>query len=108
MLCQNCRVADNALTRMKGLLGRDSLNEDEGLLIVPCSSIHMIGMKFPLDIVFITRENIVTDYVENIVPGKCYISQKHHGKAHAALEMTAGTIAKNTLERGDQLEIPPF
>ena len=110
VLCQNCIVADNPLTRMKGLLGRETLGEDEGLLIVPCSSIHMWGMKFALDVIFLTRENAVTDFVENIVPGKIYASKRHHGKAHAALEVAAGTAARNGLQSGDQLEvreIPP-
>ena len=105
MLCRNCSVADNPLTRMKGLLGRETLGEDEGLLIVPCSSIHMWGMKFALDVIFLTRENVVTDYVENIASGKIYASKRHHGKAHAALEVAAGTAEKNGLQRGDQLEI---
>jgi uncharacterized membrane protein (UPF0127 family) len=104
-ICANCGVADNLLTRMKGLLGRETLDENEGLLIVPCSSIHMWGMKFALDVIFLTRENVVTDFVENIVPGKIYASKRHHGKAHAALEVVAGTAEKNGLQRGDQLEV---
>ncbi|MEO6908296.1 MAG: DUF192 domain-containing protein, partial [Abditibacteriaceae bacterium] len=60
ILCQHCSVANNPLTRMKGLLGRETLADDEGLLIVPCSSIHMWGMKFALDVIFLTRENVVT------------------------------------------------
>jgi uncharacterized membrane protein (UPF0127 family) len=104
-ICANCGVADNPLTRMKGLLGRETLDENEGLLIVPCSSIHMWGMKFPLDVIFLTRENVVTDFVENIAPGKIYASKRHHGKAHAALEVAAGTVAHTGLQRGDQLEI---
>jgi uncharacterized membrane protein (UPF0127 family) len=110
VLCKNCGMADNPLTRMKGLLGRETLSEDEGLLIAPCASIHMFGMKFPLDVIFLTRENVVTDFVENIAPGKIYASKRHHGKAHAALEVAAGTAARNGLQRGDQLEvreIPP-
>jgi len=105
LLCENCSVADNPLTRMRGLLGRETLDEDEGLLIVPCSSIHMWGMKFALDVIFVTRENVVTDFVENIAPGKIYASKRHHGKAHVALEVMAGTVAKSGLQRGDQLEI---
>lgn len=104
-ICQNCGVADNPLTRMKGLLGRETLDEDEGLLILPCSSIHMWGMKFALDVIFLTKENVVTDFVENIAPGKIYASKRHHGKAHAALEVAAGTAARNGLQYGDQLEV---
>lgn len=104
LFCKTCEIADTPWTRVKGLLGRNFLNEGEGLLIVPCSSIHTIGMQFALDVVFLTRDYIVTDFVENIAPGKYYVSQKYHGKAHAALEMAGGAISEFGLQRGEQLE----
>jgi hypothetical protein len=41
-------VADRWWPRFRGLLGRDRLPEGEGLLLTPCRSIHMLGMRFPL------------------------------------------------------------
>ena len=105
VLCDHCEVADNILTRVRGLLGRQSLPPDQGLLIVPCPSIHMFGMKFALDVVFITRDNVVTDFIENIAPGKAYVAKAHHGKAHSAIELAPGTIVASGTERGDQLSI---
>ena len=108
-LCANCRVADNIFTRVRGLLGRSTLEPDEGLLIVPCPSIHMFGMKFALDVIFLNSENIVTDFVENIAPGKFYLAQDHFGKAHAAVEVAPGIVEKTSLQRGDEIriEVPP-
>ena len=103
VICERCQIADNILTRVRGLLGRDGLGEDEGLLIVPCPSIHMFGMKFSLDVVFLSRENVVVDFVENIAPGKHYVAKKTHGKAHSALELAAGTIARHNIEIGQKL-----
>ena len=107
VLCEHCEVADNILTRVRGLLGRQSLPSGQGLLIVPCPSIHMFGMKFAIDAIFITRDNVVTDFIENIAPGKMYVAKAHHGKPHAAIELAAGTIAASGVERGDQLSIEP-
>ena len=103
IICARCQIADNILTRVRGLLGRDGLAEDEGLLIVPCPSIHMFGMKFSLDVVFISKENVVVDFVENIAPGKHYVAKKTHGKAHSALELSVGTIARHNIEIGQTL-----
>ena len=103
VLCENCKVASNIFTRVRGLLGRTSLEENEGLLIVPCPSIHMFGMKFSLDVIFLSRENAVTDFVENIAPGKYYVAKPEHGKAHSALEVPVGTIARTSTQRGDVL-----
>jgi uncharacterized membrane protein (UPF0127 family) len=107
VLCEKCGVADNIFTRVRGLLGRASLEAGEGLLIVPCPSIHMFGMKFPLDVIFLTRENVVTDFVENIAPGKYYLAKAHAGKAHSALELPAGSIACTSTQRGDRLRVEP-
>jgi uncharacterized membrane protein (UPF0127 family) len=105
VLCQRCRIANNIFTRVRGLLGRKSLNDNEGLLIVPCPSIHMFGMKFALDVIFLTRENVVTDFVENIAPGKYYVAKPNHGKAHSALELPVGTIGRTSTQRGDELRL---
>ncbi len=119
VLCSRCAVADNLLTRVRGLLGRSSLDEDEGLLIVPCPSIHMFGMRFSLDIVFLSRENIVVDWVENIAPGKLYVARtppiddaggdakawKRSYAPHAAVELPAGHIAIHALQRFDQITV---
>ena len=102
-ICEHCQIADNILTRVRGLLGRDSLAEDEGLLIIPCPSIHMFGMKFSLDVVFLSKENVVVDFVENIAPGKHYVAKKAHGKPHSALELSVGTIARYNVEIGQTL-----
>ena len=107
VLCDDCGVADNIVTRIRGLLGRQSLAPGQGLLIVPCPSIHMFGMKFAIDAVFITRENVVTDCIENIGPGKVYVAKDHHGKPRSAIELPVGTIAASGLQRGDQLQIGP-
>ena len=64
----------------------------------------MFGMKFALDVIFISRENIVTDFVENIIPGKAYVAKKEIGKAHAALEVVPGTIAATGTQRGDKID----
>lgn len=103
VLCERGAVADNFFTRLRGLLGRSTLPPDEGLLLAPCPSIHMFGMKFPLDIIFLTRENRVTDFVENIAPGKYYVAQPQCGKAHSALEVVSGTVARTSTQRGDDI-----
>ena len=107
VLCENCRIADNIFTRVRGLLGRSTLHQDEGLLIVPCPSIHMFGMKMSLDVVFLTKENIVTDFVENIAPGQYYVAQNQFGKAHSALEIAPGIIAATSTRRGDEIRLEP-
>ena len=37
------------------MLGRPAPRPGEGLLLTPCSSVHMYGMRFPLDVAFLDR-----------------------------------------------------
>lgn len=102
-IAQRCEIADNLFTRVRGLLGRTSLDDGAALLITPCPSIHMFGMKFALDVIFLTHDNVVTDFVEDIAPGKIYAAKAGAGKPHAALELAVGTIARTGTQVGDQL-----
>jgi len=43
--------------RRHGLLGRDRL--DGALLIEPCRWIHMIGMRFPIDVAYCESDGVV-------------------------------------------------
>lgn len=105
IVCEQCIIADNPLTRIRGLLGKKTLPAGEGLLIVPCASVHMFGMQFALDILFLTRENVVADFVENLPPGKLYVARRDFGKAHAALEVAPGIVAVTSTQRGDQIQM---
>ncbi|BCM94287.1 hypothetical protein IAD21_06190 [Abditibacteriota bacterium] len=105
IVCPRVLLANNFWTRGKGLLGRKGLDESEGILLVPGSSIHMFGMKFAIDVVFLTKDHLVTDFVENIGPGKAHVARNNAGKPHSALEIAAGTISKCGVQIGDQLEL---
>ena len=58
-LATKVRKADNFLTRLVGLLKRTNLGPEEALWLTPSKGIHTIGMKFPIDVVFLNRKNLV-------------------------------------------------
>lgn len=47
-------VARGSLARARGLLGRGGLLPGEGLLIPRCRSVHTVGMRRPIDVVFLS------------------------------------------------------
>ncbi len=104
IVCPRCQLADNLWTRGKGLLGRKSLDQNEGILLVPGTSIHMFGMKFAIDVIYLTKDDVVTDFVADIGPGKAHVAKDKAGKPHSALEVAAGTIARVGVQVGDKLE----
>lgn len=101
-LLADLRVASTAWTRLKGLLGTDSLGEDEGLWIHSCNSVHTFFMKYPIDCVFLDRSLRVKSVVENVVPGR--IVWPRWG-AVSVIEIRGGSARRIGVERGDQLHV---
>lgn len=91
---------DTAATRAKGLLGRESLGEGEGAWIVPCSMVHMLFMRFPIDAVFVGGDNRVRRVVADLKPWRL---SPWVPSARGVLELGAGT-AEGRLAPGDELE----
>lgn len=83
-------VADTFFLRLRGLLGR-TFDGFDALMLIPCSSIHMIGMKYPIDAVFLDSSGRVLKVVSDIHPGTLYVG---HSKAKAVIEMPSGRAGK--------------
>ncbi len=96
-----CECGDGFGFRSKGLLGRKSLPEDEGILLLHCNSIHMFFMKFPIDAVFLDKQNRVVRIVHGIRPWRI---SSLVWKASSTLETAAGVCSKFALNEGDILE----
>jgi len=95
-------LADNFLTRMVGLLDRKSLKEGEALVITRCNSIHMFFMKFAIDAVFVSKENIVVGLVQDIKP---FQLSRIYFKSSYVVELPSSTIFRLGIAIGDQLAI---
>lgn len=104
VICERCLVADTLLSRMRGLLGRDELGADEGLLLTPESSIHMWFMRFPIDVVFLQADLTVLAVRENVKPWR---TAGHRG-SRAVLELPAGTCRRRGLSPGDRLALVDY
>lgn len=100
----DCGLADTFWLRLRGLLGRPPLEDGEGLLITPCRAVHMVGMKYPVDVAFLDRAGRVVALEPDLRPGQ---KSGWHASARHALELPAGTIAATATEVGDHLAIDP-
>ena len=101
-LSENVGVADLVWQRMKGLLGRDRLDPGESLWIKPCKSIHTIGMRFPIDVLFLDKRNVVVAAREKLPPNRI---TRLYLRAVSVLELPGGTLAAADTRAGDRLEI---
>jgi uncharacterized membrane protein (UPF0127 family) len=99
IVCERCVLADTALARMRGLLGRRDLPSGEGILLKPASSVHMAFMRFPIDAVFLDREMRVVRVASTLRPWRAAGSRA----AKAVLELPAGEAERRGLTTGDRL-----
>ena len=101
VVCERCVVADSPLARLKGLLGRKSLPAGEGILLRPTSAVHTSFMRFPIDVVFLSRELEVVETVDDVRPWRLAARRG----AHAVLELPAGERARRAIAPGDRLAL---
>jgi hypothetical protein len=100
------KVADGYLSRLVGLLGTTSqwAQPGNGLWIVPSHGVHMLGMLYPLDVIFLDHQYVVVEIEEYLRPFRI---SKVSLKAKSVLELPIHTISRTETRIGDQLEISP-
>lgn len=100
-------VADEEQTLLKGLLGWDRITDEKGMLLdfgKPGQyAIHMQGMKFPIDAVWIDAGGIVKLIYEKIQPnsGRIYPSVY---SCRYCLEIQSGFCRRFGVKEGDKIK----
>jgi uncharacterized protein len=102
LLADCAKLADTPSSRMIGLLNRSGLWEGEGLIIKPCQSIHMLFMRFPIDVVFVDAKGIVVGLCKSIPP---FGFSPIFWNAEAAIELPSGIVETTQTHLGDLIEI---
>ena len=90
---------NNPIERMRGLLGKTPLQNDQALLITSCSFVHTIGMTYPIDLAFLDKHWKIRKIVKSLVPWRMAWSFG----SNIVLEMSPGTIDKLNLNSDMQL-----
>ena len=101
-------VADTSKKRRTGLLRHTGLSNGEGLWIVPCEGIHMFGMKFDIDVLFLNKQRKVIKVSPGMAASGLYRRMSLSLMAHSVLELPVGMAEKTTTMVGDQLELEKY
>jgi len=99
-LSDRCHLADTVFKRMIGLLNRSRFEPGEGLLLDKCYGIHTIGMRFPIDVLFLDQDLRVIRAVKAIPPFRTCVVRK----SVYVLELPAGSIERSLTQEGDQVQ----
>jgi uncharacterized membrane protein (UPF0127 family) len=103
VICERCTVADRALARLRGLLGRRDLPRGEGLLLRPSPSVHTWFMRFAIDVVFLDGDLRVLDARSDVRPWR----MAGRRGTRAVLELAAGEVRRRGVRAGDRLTLLP-
>lgn len=102
VLAERAEKADTFLRRLRGLLGRKALVAGEALVIEPCNSIHTIGMRFPIDVLFLDAENRVIGIRRDVRPGR--MTRIFRG-SRRVVELPVPSIERSGTDMGDRIRI---
>jgi hypothetical protein len=102
LLASRAEVADCFRKRLVGLLGRRALDPGSALWLFPSNAIHTIGMRFPIDVVMLSRNATVVKVWAGVRP---YSVVWPNFQAQSVLELPADAIAKSSTVAGDLLKI---
>ena len=100
VLADEVERARTPWARMRGLLGRRRLPEGRALCIEPCTSIHTLFMKFPIDALFLRGDGVVVRAIARMRPFRL---TRFYPAAAMAVELAAGTLERTATREGDVL-----
>jgi uncharacterized membrane protein (UPF0127 family) len=99
VVVENLIIAKSILSRMIGLLGRAGLESGSAMLLKPCSSIHTVGMKFALDLIFLDKDNCIVRTVAGVGANRFVLGGRG---AKSVVEIEAGQVDVCGLSLGEQ------
>jgi len=102
-IAMHVEIAATRTTRRRGLLGRDRLEEASAMLLAPCAAVHTIGMRFPIDVVFVDRQGYAVKVVRDLRPWRIALA----AGGQAVIEMAAGSLGWGQVLPGDRLFLAP-
>ena len=95
-------IADTFLKRFCGLMFRRRLPENRGLLLAPCDGVHMMFMRFAIDVVYLDEDFCIKKITRSLPP---WIGLSMCRKAWGALEMSSGEADRLKLVVGQKFSL---
>lgn len=102
VLATSERWATTVSDRTRGLLDSEGLEPGEALVISPCTSVHMFGMRFSLDVVFVRKDGVVVRAISGLKPWRftrIYFTARH------CIELPVGVVEQTGTRKGDRLDL---
>jgi uncharacterized protein len=96
---ESLELADSYWTRLVGWQFRRRPDPGHGLLLVPCSSVHTMWLRFSLDLVLLDNRGRVLAVRNGVRPWRALLPRS---RTHAILELPAG---QHAIEANETLRV---
>ncbi len=104
LLASRLEVAQTHWSRFKGLMlkAEAAFLPGQGLWIKPSRGVHTLGMRFPIDVVYLDKDKRVVHLERQLKPWRVAPVRL---QAASVLELPANTLGPSGTMLGDELEI---
>ena len=102
VIAEYVEVAGTSSSRRRGLLGRHGLGPGEALYLTPCEWLHTFGMRFRIDVAFLSSTGQVLAVHHGLKPRRL---SRLVWRASGALELPEGTLHSTGTGRGDVVQL---
>jgi len=102
VFAKEVEVATGFFERLRGLLGRSEMRDGAAMVIERCGSVHTVGMRFPIDLVFLDKDWKVVCVKRDVKPGRPMVFGGV--LANRVIESSTGGLDLCGLEVGVKLE----
>jgi uncharacterized membrane protein (UPF0127 family) len=99
ILAETLASAHDSASRRKGWLGKKESPVGEAIWILPCEAVHCFFMHFPIDVVFLDREQHVIKLCRAVKPWRMAACIR----AYSVMEFPAGVIDASGTQIGDKI-----
>jgi hypothetical protein len=100
LVVEEVENANRFFRRFMGLMYRRSMERNHGLLLTPCNEIHTFGMRFDIDTVTLTKDDVIV-FIDRAVPPRK--ARKKVKEGYKVLELCSGVADEIGLQPGDTL-----
>ena len=110
LLAERLEDGTSFWAKFMGLMGRSSLPQGDGLWLPGENGIHMLFMRFPIDVVFVSAPSDASDNRRRVLSIRRAVPPWRGvvwriGGAKGVLELPVGTIEASGTSVGDEIAI---